>query len=67
MARKRAVRAEDLYRLELVAGMDLSRDGKRVAYAVQRVDRKTENKIFCNIQNNYLQLWLQLHHFRRDM
>ena len=40
----RRVRAEDLYRFQLVGGCELSPDGRHVVYSLQRVDRKSEKK-----------------------
>jgi dipeptidyl aminopeptidase/acylaminoacyl peptidase len=48
--RKRTMRAEDLYRFQLVSGCELSPDGAHVAYSLQRVDRKSEKK--------YSNLWV---------
>ena len=45
---KRLITAEDLYKFELISGLDLSPDGKHVVYAQQRVDPKTEKK-FSNL------------------
>ena len=45
MARKRFIRARDLYRLETVTYAELSPDGKHVVYAVQEVDPETQKKI----------------------
>jgi dipeptidyl aminopeptidase/acylaminoacyl peptidase len=47
---KRLITAEDLYKLRLISGARLSPDGKSVAYAVHRVDEKTEKK--------YANLWV---------
>ncbi len=47
---KRLITAEDLYIIESVSGMRLSPDGKYVAYAQHRVERKTEKK--------YSNLWI---------
>lgn len=47
---KRCITAEDLYLFRTVTGAEISPDGSRVAYAVQRVDRKTEKK--------YANLWI---------
>ncbi|HUM35576.1 MAG TPA: S9 family peptidase [Anaerolineae bacterium] len=44
MARKRFIRARDLYRLETVTYAELSPDGKHVVYAVQQVDPETQKK-----------------------
>ena len=45
---KRSITAEDLYKFELISGLDISPDGKQVIYAQQRVDQKTEKK-FSNL------------------
>ena len=45
---KRTVQAEDLYDVELITDIQISPDGRTVAYTLQRVDRKTEKK-FTNI------------------
>jgi dipeptidyl aminopeptidase/acylaminoacyl peptidase len=47
---KRLITAEDLYKLELISGLEISPDGKNVIYAQQRVDEKTEKK--------YSNLWI---------
>jgi dipeptidyl aminopeptidase/acylaminoacyl peptidase len=46
----REITAEDLYRLNTVAEVRISPDGKNVVYSVQRVDIKTEKK--------YTNLWV---------
>ncbi|MBN1486976.1 MAG: S9 family peptidase [Anaerolineae bacterium] len=46
---KRGVRAEDLYALELVPNLEISPDGKYVAYTVLRVDGKKTEKKCCNL------------------
>ncbi len=48
--KKRRISAEDLYRLERIAGSRLSADGRHVVYAVERVDRESEKK--------YQDLWV---------
>ena len=48
--RKKVVRADDLYKLEVASSPRLSPDGEKAVYCVQRIDRKTEKKF-----NN---LWL---------
>ena len=50
MAIKMAVSAESLYNIRPIAGCEISPDGKRVAFSVQRVDAKTEKK--------YSNLWV---------
>ncbi len=42
------ISAEDLYRLDRIAGCEISPDGRHVAYCVERVDRETEKK-FSNL------------------
>ena len=37
-------RADDLYGFQVVSGAEMSPDGARVAFAVERVDRETEKK-----------------------
>ncbi len=44
MAKKRFVKASDLYRIRQISHPEISPDGKYVVYAVLRVDRKTEKK-----------------------
>ena len=44
LTRKRMIRAEDLYQIELIFDVRLSPDGKHVIYRQQRVDKKTEKK-----------------------
>ena len=41
---KRTITAEDLYKFELVSGMEISPDGKFVVYAQPRVDTKSQKK-----------------------
>ena len=41
---KRPTAAEDLYRLQLISGVDLSPDGAAVVTSVSRVDAKTQKK-----------------------
>ena len=45
---KPTITAEDLYKFELISGLEISPDGKHVIYAQQRVDQKTEKK-FSNL------------------
>jgi dipeptidyl aminopeptidase/acylaminoacyl peptidase len=47
-SRKRNIQAEDLYRLQQIAGCEISPDGHHVVYALNRVERKTEKK-YCNL------------------
>ena len=47
---KRRITAEDLYRFELITGVEISPDGEHVVYSLQRVERKTEKK--------YSSLWI---------
>ena len=42
--KKRCLEAEDLYRLKLVTGCEISPDGSHVVYCVHQVNRKTEKK-----------------------
>lgn len=42
--RKRKITAQDLYKFQLITGCAIAPDGEHVAYAVHRVDRKTEQK-----------------------
>ncbi len=49
-SKKRHIKAEDLYRLQLIRDFDLSPDGRHVVYALQRVDPETEKK--------YSNLWI---------
>ncbi len=44
------IRAEDLYRIQLISSCSISPDGKHVVFCLQRVDRKTEKK--------YSNLWI---------
>ncbi len=46
--KKRAIKAEDLYKLVVVSDVRIAPDGKHVVYALQRVDEKTEKK-YSNI------------------
>ncbi len=46
--KKKLITAEDLYNLDLITDIEISPDGKTVAYTHQRVDKKTEKK-FSNI------------------
>ena len=50
MATKGVASAESLYNIRPIAGCEISPDGKRVAFSVQRVDAKTEKK--------YSNLWV---------
>ncbi len=43
-SRKRRITAEDLYKLRLVSGCEISRDGRHVVFEVQRVDKRTKKK-----------------------
>jgi len=47
---KRSIKAEDLYRFELISDIRISPDGKHIIYSQQRVDEKSEKK--------YANLWL---------
>jgi len=47
---KGIIRAEDLYRLELIAGCEIAPDGERVVYSLQRIDKKKQKK--------YANLWM---------
>jgi dipeptidyl aminopeptidase/acylaminoacyl peptidase len=47
---KRAIEAEDLYRLQLVSDCQISPDGRQVVFCVERVDGEKEKK--------YTSLWL---------
>ena len=47
---KRRITAEDLYRIHLISGPEISPDGRHVAFSLSRVDRKTEKK--------YANLWI---------
>ncbi len=47
---KRSIKAEDLYRFELISDIRISPDGKHIIYSQQRVDEKKEKK--------YANLWL---------
>lgn len=47
---KRRITAEDLYRIQLVSGPEISPDGRHVAFSLSRVARKTEEK--------YANLWV---------
>ncbi|MGC1121419.1 MAG: S9 family peptidase [Candidatus Methanofastidiosia archaeon] len=49
-AKKRFITAEDLYDMTLISDCQISPDGTYVAYAMQRIDRKTEKK--------YTNLWV---------
>ncbi|MCB0073965.1 MAG: S9 family peptidase, partial [Caldilineaceae bacterium] len=50
MPAKQPLSADDLYRMRIITGYELSPDGRHVIYAVQRVDRASEEK--------YSDLWL---------
>jgi dipeptidyl aminopeptidase/acylaminoacyl peptidase len=50
MPKKRVIRAEDLYRIQLITDCRVSPNGLFVAYTVQRVDEKTKRK--------YTDLWI---------
>ncbi|MFO8050293.1 MAG: hypothetical protein R6V01_01165 [Thermoplasmatota archaeon] len=54
MARKKktTIDAEDLYKIDIVNGCQISPDGSKVAYSLQRVDRDKEKK--------YTNIWLAL-------
>ncbi len=41
---KRAIRADDLYEIEVINACQISPDGERILYAVQSVDKDTEKK-----------------------
>ena len=45
---KRSIKAEDLYRFQLVSDCQISPDGRRVVFCVERVDRDSEKK-FTNL------------------
>ena len=47
---KTPIRTDDLYRFQVVSGAELSPDGARVVFAVERVDRDSEKK--------YSNLWV---------
>jgi dipeptidyl aminopeptidase/acylaminoacyl peptidase len=46
----RPITAQDLYALQLLTDVRISPDGRKVVYAVQRVDKKTQKK--------YANLWM---------
>ena len=46
--KKRTMTAEDLYRFQLMSGVQISPDGQYVVFSLQRVDRQTEKK-FANL------------------
>ena len=48
MSAKNGIALEDLYRLQVLSDARISPDGRHVAYVLQRVDRKTEDK-FSNL------------------
>jgi Tol biopolymer transport system component len=41
---KRRISAEDLYRLRVISGCEISPDGTHVVFSLQRIDRKSEKK-----------------------
>jgi len=47
---KRALTAEDLYRLQVVTDCDISPDGEHVVFAIQRIDEESQKK--------YANLWI---------
>lgn len=47
---KRPITAEDLYAFQILSGVRMAPDGKRVVFCLQRVDRKSEKK--------YANLWV---------
>lgn len=47
-AKRIMIKAEDLYRIELITDLRISPDARNVVYTIQRVDRKTEKK-YSNI------------------
>ncbi|UCG22898.1 MAG: S9 family peptidase, partial [Chloroflexota bacterium] len=49
---KRSIKAEDLYRFRLVSDCQISPDGRRVVFCVERVDRDSEKKF-----TNLWQVW----------
>ena len=50
MPAKQPLSPDDLYRMQIITGYELAPDGRHVIYAVQRVDRASEEK--------YSDLWL---------
>ncbi len=48
--KKRTISAEDLYNFEIIHGCEISPDGQQTAFAVQRVEKKSEKK--------YANLWI---------
>jgi dipeptidyl aminopeptidase/acylaminoacyl peptidase len=44
------IKAEDLYRFQIISGTRTAPDGKRIIFSVQRIDQKTEKK--------YSNLWI---------
>ncbi len=48
MTNRRLITAEDLYRMQVITSSEISPDGERVVFGVQRVERKTEKK-FTNL------------------
>ena len=57
---KRLITAEDLYKFELISGIEISPNGKHVIYAQQRVDQKTE-KTFSSGQSRAISGWGSQH------
>jgi len=47
-AKKRLIKAEDLYRMQVLSNVRISPDGEWVVYTLQRVEKKTEKK-FSNL------------------
>ena len=47
---KRYIKAEDLYRFQLISSCEISPGGSHVVFCIQRVDKKTEKK--------YSNLWV---------
>ncbi len=47
---KRSITAQDLYGIQQISGARIAPDGRHIAYAVQRVEQKTEKK--------YSNLWI---------
>jgi len=48
--KKRTIKAEDLYKIEIIADVRISPDGKHIIYSSQQIDKKTEKK--------YANLWI---------
>ena len=44
-ASARATSAEDLYRFQLISGVEMSPDGRKAAYTLTRIDRKSQKKL----------------------